>query len=63
MKVVEAIEFLRGLDKQFVYERDNHWSRLAELFERLAEHAEPSLRESDVFEGFEVWKSQQRGSK
>jgi len=55
MNVVDAIKMLRGFDRQFVVERDNHWSQLAELVETLAEHAEPSIRDSELFAGYREW--------
>lgn len=58
MSVVDAIKLLHGYDRQFVYERNNQWGELADLVEKLAEHAATSLCDSELYRGYQEIKSE-----
>ena len=52
--VVELVKRLDELDGQFVTQADNWWARASLTVRMLAEHAEGSLRNSEIFEGIET---------
>ena len=52
--VAELLKRLDEIDRQYVTKSDNWWAGAALTVRMLAEHAEGSLRDSEIFKDWEA---------